>query len=113
MNTNKQSITRKNVLDQEKLVVNENHGWHPARIKMELELRGWSLASLSREHGYSPTAAGRTLRTHWPNMEQVIADALEVEPQVIWPDRYDATGVPLKYKARRLTNKIKEEDSSR
>jgi len=72
---------------------------------MELELRGWSLASLSREHGYSPTAAGRALRTTWPQMELLIAEALGVHPNVIWPDRYDNQGVPQKYKVRRKSVK--------
>ena len=112
MNTNKQSLKRKNVLDQEESLSIENPGWHPARVKMELELRGWSLASLSREHGYSPTAAGRTLRTAWANMEQVIAEALGVEPRIIWPDRYDANGVPQKYKVRRRATKESKEETS-
>lgn len=112
MNMNKQSLARKNVLDQEESLSIENPGWHSARIKMELEVRGWSLASLSREHGYSPTAAGRALRTTWPHMEQVIAEALGVEPRIIWPDRYDANGVPQKYKARRKAVKENKEGPS-
>lgn len=75
-------------------------GWHPADIKAALEKRGLTLAELSRSAGYSPTAAGRALRTAWPAVEQVIAEALDVTPQDLWPDRYDTDGVPLAYKPR-------------
>lgn len=88
---------RKNVLDQE-----YSDDWHTADIKGALEKRGLSLAEVSRRAGYHPTAAGRALRTSWPELERVIASALGVAPQEIWPSRYDQLGVPLKYQARTL-----------
>jgi len=81
--------------------LDENGNWRPALIKAELELRGLTLAELSRRHGYSPTAAGRALRTSWPEMERLIAQAIGVTPQTIWPDRYTAEGMPKKYLPRR------------
>lgn len=101
MAANKRSTKKKNNPSQDRSAAVKSAGWPPAKIKMELELRGWSLASLSRAHDYSPTAAGRALRVAWPQMEQVIADVLGVRPADIWPDRYDSDGVSLKYKARR------------
>lgn len=79
----------------------QSEDWHPARIKYELEVRGYSLAKLSRLNGYSPTAAGRALRTSWPAMEAAIAEAIGVAPERIWPSRYDERGVPHAYKPRR------------
>lgn len=95
---------RNSVLDQDEKFLTENGAWHSARIKAELQVRGLSLAELSRRHGYSATAAGRALRVPWPEMERLIAEAIGVAPQAIWPDRYSPDGVPLKYLPRRRTS---------
>jgi len=100
MNTNKRSLSRKPVLDQERKSTQEKRGWHRADIKAALEKIGLSLAELSRQTGYHPTAAGRALRTSWPEMERAIAEALGTSPQAIWPTRYTPEGVPLKYLPR-------------
>jgi len=100
MNTNKRSLSRKQIRDQERKSIQESRGWHPADIKAALEKIGLSLAELSRRTGYHPTAAGRALRTSWPEMERVIAKALGTTPQAIWPDRYTPEGIPLKYLPR-------------
>lgn len=94
---NSDSEARKNVLVQEQSV-----DWHVADIKGALEKRGLTLAEVSRRAGYHPTAAGRALRTSWPELERVIATALGVSPSAIWPSRYDDAGVPLKYQPRKL-----------
>jgi Ner family transcriptional regulator len=77
-------------------------GWHTPDIKAALEKRGLSLAQLSRDHGYHETAAAKALRLEWPEMERIIADAIGVAPQQIWPARY-SEGVPTKYLPRRQT----------
>ena len=73
--------------------------WHPAKIKMELEMRGYSLVKISNEAGYHPSAAGRCLRVSWPSLELVIAQTLGVEPDEIWPSRY-VNGIPKSYQVR-------------
>lgn len=70
-------------------------GWHRADIKAALEKRGLNLSSLSRAHGYSSQACSRALRVQWPQVERIIADALELEPLELWPDRYHADGSPV------------------
>lgn len=82
----------------------ENGDWHPADIKAALERRGLSLAEVSRQQGYHSSAGGRCLRTTWPAMEEIIAEALNQKPQSIWPSRYDGD-IPLKYKIRRRNNR--------
>lgn len=62
--------------------------WHKADIKAALEKRGLSLSRLSRQHNFSRAACALALAIPWARMERVIADALGVEPQVIWPSRY-------------------------
>jgi len=91
------SISRITVRDQEPKSSFHNGAWHPADIKAALEKRGISLAKLSRDNGYHPTAAGRALRTSWPELERIIAGALEINPREIWPDRYTPDGLPIKY----------------
>ena len=61
------------VLGEAKQFSNDNEHWTLAKIKYELETRRLSLAGLSRDAGYSETAAGRALRTPWPAVEKVIA----------------------------------------
>jgi Ner family transcriptional regulator len=69
--------------------------WHPADVLAALKKRGRTLTSLSRAHGYHPTAAGKALKRSWPAMEAIIARELNVSPQAIWPSRYDGNGEPL------------------
>jgi Ner family transcriptional regulator len=90
----------KNLADEPSEEIAEED-WHPARIKMELEMRGLTLAEISRRHGYDATAAGKALKTSWPSMESLIAEALGMPPQAIWPSRYSPEGISLKYQSRR------------
>jgi Ner family transcriptional regulator len=62
--------------------------WHPADIQAALKKRGLSLAGLSVSHGYHPTAAGKALKRSWPALETVIAQAIGMTPEQIWPTRY-------------------------
>jgi len=64
--------------------------WHPADVLAALKKRGHSLTGLSKVHGYHATAAGKALKQSWPALEAVIADAIGVAPQRIWPSRYAA-----------------------
>jgi Ner family transcriptional regulator len=68
--------------------------WHPADVLAALKKRGHSLAGLSAANGYHPTAAGKALKRSWPALEALIAAAIEVPPQEIWPSRYDSGGSP-------------------
>ena len=72
----------------------ERVDWHPADVLAALKKRGLSLAGLSVANGYHPTAAGKALKQSWPAMEQLIASALDLTPQAIWPSRYDSHGQP-------------------
>ncbi len=62
--------------------------WHPADVLAALKKRGKTLAGLSTQHGYHPTAAGKALKRRWPAMETIIAEALDLAPADIWPSRY-------------------------
>lgn len=96
------------IIDRENQFSANINDWTPARIRFELEERGLSLAELSRRAGYSPTAAGRALRTSWPAVEGIIAEAIGVSAVVIWPSRYNHEGIPKAYEPRRRKRIIRD-----
>ncbi|EJH7015976.1 helix-turn-helix domain-containing protein [Salmonella enterica] len=65
--------------------------WHPADIIAALRKRGTSMAALSRDAGLSSSTLGNALYRHWPKGEKLIAKALGVTPEQIWPSRYHQT----------------------
>lgn len=62
--------------------------WHPADVIAALRKRGHSLKALAIENGYHPTAACKALKRPWPAMQHIIAEAIGVAPETIWPSRY-------------------------
>lgn len=71
--------------------------WHRADIVAALRKAGWTLRQLSAHHGYAPGSLGQALKRPWPRAERLIADAIGVAPEAIWPTRYprrteDTTG---------------------
>ncbi|MGK7488223.1 helix-turn-helix domain-containing protein, partial [Salmonella enterica] len=43
---------------------------------------------LSRQAGLSPDSLRNVFTRSWPRAERIIADALGITPQEIWPSRY-------------------------
>lgn len=69
--------------------------WHPADVVATLRKAGWSLQQLAFHHGYtSRQAFSKALHAPYPAVERLIAGALEVKPESIWPSRYGADGLP-------------------
>ncbi|WP_217479346.1 helix-turn-helix domain-containing protein [Enterobacter chuandaensis] len=62
--------------------------WHPADIIAGLRKRGTSLAALSRQAGLASSTLANALNRRWPKGERLIAEALGVAPEQIWPSRY-------------------------
>lgn len=62
--------------------------WHRADVIASLKKRKLSLSALSRQSGYASTTLANALERHWPKGEQIIAGALGVKPENIWPSRY-------------------------
>ncbi|MGB0893254.1 MAG: helix-turn-helix domain-containing protein [Parashewanella sp.] len=67
---------------------NERTDWHRADIVAELKKRGLSLAQLGEENGLSRSTLKNALDKHYVKGEKIIADALGVRPENIWPSRY-------------------------
>ena len=62
--------------------------WHPADIIAGLKKRGTSLSALSRQAGLASSMLANTHTRRWPKGERLIAEALDVAPEKIWPSRY-------------------------
>lgn len=72
----------------------QQQDWHRADIKASLEKSGWNMAQLSCANGYGRDSIRIALRTPWPKAETIIAAAIGVSPQTIWPTRYRPDGSP-------------------
>jgi Ner family transcriptional regulator len=86
--------------------------WHRADIKAALEKKGLSLARLARLNGYGRRSTSTALSVPWPKMESVIARAIGVQPQVIWPSRYREDGTPKSRRGERGIGRYKRKDTS-
>ncbi|WP_293766789.1 helix-turn-helix domain-containing protein [uncultured Aquitalea sp.] len=62
--------------------------WHRADIVAAVRKAGWSLRRLSLEAGLCAGALNNALDRPWPKAERIIAAAIGVAPETIWPDRY-------------------------
>ena len=64
------------------------HFWDRHAIKAEAHRRGLTLIGIARAARIEPSACGVALRRRNVRGEQALAAALEVEPSVLWPERY-------------------------
>ncbi len=63
--------------------------WHKSDIKAALEKRGLNLKGLAITNGYrSVDAVNQALFRPYPKAERIIAKALGITPETIWPSRY-------------------------
>lgn len=62
--------------------------WHRADILAAVRKKHGSLAALSRAHGLSSGTLSNALIRPWLKGEQIIAEAIGVKAEVIWPSRY-------------------------
>lgn len=79
--------------------------WHKADIIAALHKKGTSLAALSREANLAPSTLANALTRPWARGELMIARAIGLVPEQIWPSRYfDANGKQLKRPMRKPLN---------
>lgn len=64
--------------------------WHRADIGAALRKKGTTLAALSRSHGFASNSLQNSLVRKWPKGDKIIADAIGVNLENIWPSRYAA-----------------------
>lgn len=64
--------------------------WHRADIVAGLRKAGWSVRRLAKHHGYaSHGALTVALARPFPKAQRLIAEAIGVAPEQIWPSRYE------------------------
>ncbi|MBE3653463.1 helix-turn-helix domain-containing protein [Vibrio navarrensis] len=68
--------------------VKDGSDWHRADIVAALKKRGLSVRQLSRDAGLGENTLSNALRSPWPKGEKIIADAIGMKPEEIWPSRY-------------------------
>ena len=64
--------------------------WHCADVVAALKKVGWSVRALSIASGLGPNTFKNALSQPYPKAERIIADALGMKPEEIWPQRYAA-----------------------
>lgn len=62
--------------------------WHRIDIVAALHKKGLTITGLSVQAGLSPHTLKNALIRPYPKGERIIAEALNIEPCEIWPDRY-------------------------
>lgn len=68
-------------------------GWHREDIRSALRKKFGNLTSLSVDWGYAPNAITQALGARgWAGIERRIAEALEVSPHALWPNRWTPEG---------------------
>lgn len=71
-----------------------NYARRRAWVIYHLKLKGESLASLARKAGVNRRQTQKALARSYPRMEAVIADALDIEVQDLFPERYGSRPRP-------------------
>lgn len=73
--------------------------WNKAYIVAALHAAGITLRQLSAKHGYKATTLSHALHRPYAKAEKIIASALALSPEEIWPSRYtQAKTNPRHYK---------------
>lgn len=62
--------------------------WHRADIIAELKKRGWTLRSLADAGNVSYNTLKTVFDKSYPKMERLVANAIDVPPEVIWAARF-------------------------
>lgn len=64
--------------------------WHKADIRAALEKAGTNYEKLAEENGISGSTLRNALRFKYPKCERIIATKIGVQPEEIWPSRYES-----------------------
>ncbi|USB42744.1 helix-turn-helix domain-containing protein [Klebsiella africana] len=62
--------------------------WQSADIIAALKKRGTLLTAVSSNAGLASSTLTNALNRCWPKGERLIAEALGIAPEQIWPSRY-------------------------
>ncbi|AEX51723.1 Ner family regulatory protein [Rahnella aquatilis CIP 78.65 = ATCC 33071] len=65
-----------------------NKDWHQADIIAAIKKKGTTMAAVSRRAGLCSSTLSNALIRKWPKGERLIAEAIGVNAETIWPSRY-------------------------
>jgi Ner family transcriptional regulator len=65
-----------------------NKDWHQADIIAAIKKKGTTMAAVSRRAGLSSSTLSNALTRKWPKGERLIAEAIGVKAETIWPSLY-------------------------
>ncbi|QDY43136.1 helix-turn-helix domain-containing protein [Candidatus Pantoea soli] len=85
---------------------NAKKDWHPADIIAALRKKGTTMAAVSRQSGLCSTTLANALARPWPKGEMLIAAAIGIPPEEIWPSRYFAENGERINRQVRIRNQI-------
>lgn len=83
-----------------------------AWIKYQLDMRRTSLAQVAAKAGVTRQCISHVSKTPYPRMEKAIADALGLSPQDLFPERYDADGLPNRRMGRPKKSLVSETENN-
>lgn len=95
-------------------------GWHRAKIKAEIEIKGVTLRRLALDAGINPAGCRQALSQRHPPGEKAIAAFLGVPLWELWPDRWQKPaskgGAPIRidkrFRKQNSENAIRRHDQS-
>jgi len=67
-----------------------------AWIRYQLNLQGITIRHIALCNGVKPQTVARARHQPYPKMEKALADALDLTPQELFPDRYGEDGLPAR-----------------
>lgn len=68
--------------------------WHRADVIAAFKKRGTTITRVARELGMCDSYLNQATFKPYPKAEQILAKFLGMNPQDIWPSRYNADGTP-------------------
>lgn len=83
-----------------------------AWILYQLQIRGDSYVTLGERRGIKPYCFYRCLGHPYPKIEAVLADEMDVTPQILFPERYDEDGLPNRPLSRYRSGKCYQPNKS-
>ncbi|MGR6871211.1 helix-turn-helix domain-containing protein [Pseudomonas sp. HK3] len=71
---------------------NNKEDMHPADVMAALKKNGFSMTEVARRAGYKyPGTLRQALYRPFPKGQRIIAAAMQMKPEDVWPSRYSAT----------------------
>lgn len=99
-------------LDSKTKALIQDPGKRRAWVKYQVHLQGRSMAQVAADAGVDRRTLYATFTKPYPRMERVIADALKLNPQQLFPERYDTDGLPNRPRGRPAKSTVKGREKS-